>query len=94
MRHVLALLVLVPMTAWSSDAHRLSFLEQEVRNLQRQVQSLSRQLDEVRTRPDRPANPLATALPPSSATSGQWIDAAKWRRVRPGMGMQRISACV
>jgi len=85
MRYLLAaLLTLAPMTAWSSDESRLSFLEQEVRNLQRQVQSLSRQLDELRTRPDRPSPPASVAPVPSAA-SGQWIDAAKWRRVQPGM---------
>lgn len=86
MRYLLAaLLVLAPMTAWSSDESRLSFLEQEVRNLQRQVQSLSRQLEELRTRPDRPSTPPASVVPVPSAASGQWIDAAKWRRVQPGM---------
>jgi len=86
MRYLLAaLLFLAPMSAWSSDESRLSFLEQEVRNLQRQVQSLSRQLDELRTRPDRPSTPPASVVPVPSAASGHWIDAAKWRRVQPGM---------
>jgi len=86
MRYLLAaLLVLAPMSAWSSDESRLSFLEQEVRNLQRQVQSLSRQLDEVRTRPDRPSSPRASAVPAPSTSSDPWINATKWRRVQPGM---------
>jgi hypothetical protein len=80
-----ALLVLAPMSAWSSDESRLSFLEQEVRNLQRQVTALSRQIDELRTRPDRPTTGSAMAAPAPAPSSDAWIDASKWRRVQPGM---------
>jgi hypothetical protein len=81
----LLLLACMPLAALAADEGRFSFLEQEVRNLQRQVQALSRQVDELRTRPalppDRAGNTAAT--PP--ATSDTWLDAARWRRVRPGM---------
>jgi hypothetical protein len=85
---LLPFLVLPPL-AVAADEGRISFLEQEVRNLQRQVQVLTRQLDEVRTRPGRlPApSPLPGAAPDSpEITLPRWVDAKRWREVRPGMG--------
>jgi hypothetical protein len=87
MKWPLAFLI-IPLAASAADEGRLSFLEQEVRNLQRQVQVLTRQLDEMRTRPDR------LALPPpvpgensasSEAELPRWVDAKRWRQIRPGM---------
>jgi len=89
-RPVLALLLL-PMTAWSADDMRISFLEQEVRNLQRQVQALSQQMNDLQRRPDRP--PVTSSLPDRSAPSpgsDAWIDAGKWRRVHAGMGEMEV----
>lgn len=79
-------LLILPLTAAGADDGRVSFLEQEVRNLQRQVLALSRQVDELRTRPDRPA-PANAARPGAESASDpdQWIDAKKWRQLRPGM---------
>jgi hypothetical protein len=54
------------------------------------VQALSRQVDELRTQPDRlePRSfaPAGTA-PGGASTSSppRWVDASLWRRVRPGM---------
>jgi hypothetical protein len=81
-------LLLLPQMAVAADEGRISFLEQEVRNLQRQVQALTRQVDELRTRPDR--LPRAVSTPDdSSGKSGtglpQWVDARRWRQLRPGM---------
>jgi hypothetical protein len=87
-RLLLAFLIL-PLTASAADEGRLSFLEQEVRNLQRQVQSLSRELDEVRTRPVRlAAKSYATGAAPAGASAAElprWVDASRWQRIRPGM---------
>ncbi len=83
----LSLLVLgiLPLTALAADDGRVRFLEQEVRNLQRQVMSLTRRVDEL----TRPARHVAGSPPPASgeaaAPSDAWIDAARWRRLRPGM---------
>src|SRR3982751_6101334 len=78
----------VPLAASAADEGRLSFLEQEVRNLQRQVQVLTRELDEMRTRPDRLSRP-AIASGESAARSEtelpRWADAKRWRQIRPGM---------
>ncbi len=79
-------LLALPFAASAQDSGRISFLEQEVRNLQRQVMMLSRQVDEMRTRPgtvapaERPAAAAESVADPS-----QWLDAAKWKRLRPGM---------
>jgi len=82
------LVLFVPLAASAADEGRISFLEQEVRNLQRQVQILTRQVDEMRTRPDRLA-PAATVPDESTARSEtelpRWVDAKRWRQIRPGM---------
>lgn len=82
----LLLLLLLPLTASATDEGRLSFLEQEVRNLQRQVMAMSRQIDELRTRPDRPVvRSPASGEAAAAASTDQWVDAKRWRQIRPGM---------
>jgi hypothetical protein len=82
-------IVLLPLalvsTAASQDSGRISFLEQEVRNLQREIMALSRQVDELRLRPDRVAPSQRPAGTEAMAGASQWLDAAKWKRLRPGM---------
>ena len=80
--------LVLPQMASAVDEGRISFLEQEVRNLQRQVQVLTRQLDEMRARPGR-LPPVAAAQDSAPEKSGtglpRWVDAQLWRKVRPGM---------
>jgi hypothetical protein len=71
--------------AAAADDSRVSFLEQEVRNLQRQVMTLSRRVDNLDSRPSRPEARVRPALPETAAPSTRWIDAAKWKQVRAGM---------
>jgi len=81
------LLVSTQMAA-AADEGRISFLEQEVRNLQRQVQVLTRQMDEMRTHPARLPSEVSRpdAAPDKYGTSlPLWVDAGRWRRLRPGM---------
>jgi hypothetical protein len=78
-------LALLPLLANATDEGRISFLEQEVRNLQRQVQALSRQVDELGTRPDRPGAPTNMNQVAPAVVSTEWVDAAKWKRIRTGM---------
>jgi hypothetical protein len=89
MLRMLLLLLLLPLTAAAADEHRISFLEQEVRNLQRQVLSLSRQVDELK-RPGRAGGPSSPIIIESGANTGgelpAWVDAARWQKVREGMG--------
>jgi hypothetical protein len=82
-------LMLLPLTAIAADDVRITYLEQEVRNLQRQVQALTRQLDDVRTRPARlPRDASRQAASPTLAPDDdlpQWVDASAWRSLRAGM---------
>ena len=85
-RIILLMLMLAPFSAFAADDGRISFLEQEVRNLQRQVQILARQVDEMRTRPNeaglsKPA-PLGAA---PVANSYEWVNSAKWQKLHRGM---------
>jgi hypothetical protein len=74
----------------AADELRVSQLEQDVRDLQRQVQALSRQIS-------LPPSGAPTAAGASrvreaaraereSATPPVWIDATKWQKIQPGMG--------
>jgi hypothetical protein len=77
------LLAALPFAATADDL-RVSQLEQEVRRLERQVLALSRRIDEMQRpsfTPGRPAAPPVAAQPSGS----DWIDAEKWRRLKPGM---------
>jgi hypothetical protein len=88
MTRLFLVLMLMPLAAAADDV-RILYLEQEVRNLQRQVQTLSRQLDEVRTRPARPARetlrPAAKSAETLEESLPRWVDAASWRSLRAGM---------
>jgi hypothetical protein len=86
---ILAILLL---SVWLSpviaaDDFKVIKLEQDVRNLERQVRELQRQLADVqqRSRGTLEPRPDVTSDPPSASSTGQWLDAANWKRVRPGM---------
>jgi len=85
-RVLLATLALLPVASWAADDPRISFLEQEVRNLQRQMQTVTWQLDQLRNR----VEPAATASPLRAGASlpgeaPQWVDASRWKKLRRGM---------
>lgn len=81
------------MSAAAADDFKVAQLEQDVRELRRQVQQLSQQLESQRA-------PAAQVVPPRPesaprAVSGGpplWIDAAKWRRLQPGMPEMEVIA--
>jgi hypothetical protein len=66
---------------------KVSQLEADVRDMKRQVQGLSRQIEELRAQltrtGDRPT--LAPSTTPAAADPRAWIDASKWKRLRLGM---------
>ena len=85
-RILLTMLVFLALPAMAADDLKVSVLEQDVRDLKRQVQALSRQVDELR---NRPGDSTPRAAPQRESTSSdelpQWVDAAKWRLLRRGM---------
>jgi hypothetical protein len=74
-------------TAATADDFRVNYLEQEVRELKRQVLSLTQRLDQVTTRPPRPdaATPGLPVSRPSPDAQLGWVDAKKWKSLRKGM---------
>jgi hypothetical protein len=81
------LLLCAPIATLAADDLKVSQLESDVRDLKRQVQGLTRQIDELRSGLSRGGDrPKAVPAPstPVSSTDG-WLDAAKWQRMRPGM---------
>jgi hypothetical protein len=93
MKRCLILVLLgAALSARAADDPRVSFLEQEVRNLHRQVDALSRQVDDLRMRPDRPRGVGAPAAKAPPASSTQWVDAARWQKIRPGMSELEVVA--
>ena len=82
-----AILLWAPIAALAADDLKVSQLEADVRDLKRQVQGLSRQLEELRAQLPRAADrpTPAPSTTPAAADPGAWIDASKWKRLRPGM---------
>lgn len=80
--------------AAAQDDYKLIKLEQDVRSLERQVQDLSRQLRDAQTQiaqlGGRPAARTDRTAPAATATSAQWLDAAKWDRLREGMTEMQV----
>ncbi len=86
----LLLLLCMPAMALAADDARVTRLEQDVRTLRRELQVLSRQIDELRLQTTRPGvdgrpPPPALLLDTPSSAGAAWLDAAKWKRLRPGM---------
>ena len=87
-----ALLLLAPF-AVAADDLRIAQMEQDIRDLKRQVQTLTRQIEELRRLQATPGvrrvpSPSSTASAPSD-----WVDLSKWNRLRPGMSeMEVLSA--
>jgi hypothetical protein len=92
-RALLAVLALgAPVAATAADDLKVIRLEQDVRDLQRQVGTLTQQLAQLRSQLARPAGLPAPAPAPGAAVASgaapardQWVDAAKWDRVKPGI---------
>ena len=95
---LMSMLLLFPLVAAAQDSPKLARLEQDVLQLQREVLILSQLVNQLRTRADAPAAPIAPPLPtpPSSAAPAStsadriantslWVDASRWRSLRLGM---------
>ncbi|MFO1502812.1 MAG: hypothetical protein U1F39_03235 [Steroidobacteraceae bacterium] len=95
----LALLVVLGIMApvcTAADDFRVSQLEQDVRDLQRQVQALSRELEAQRgavpptARREPPRTPQAAATPVTALP--MWVDAVRWQRLKTGMNELEVLA--
>jgi len=86
MAWLLRILLCLPVAALAADDARVLRLEQDVRTLQRDLQNLSRQVDQLRLQSTRPGSDGRLPPPPPPVTdSSGWLDAAKWKKLRPGM---------
>lgn len=82
-----AILGCAPMVILAADDLKISQLEQDVRNLQRQVQAQAQQLDELRLKLAQPDPPRSFPAPSTVAAPAtlQWVDASRWQQMRTGM---------
>jgi outer membrane murein-binding lipoprotein Lpp len=87
-RFLLAALALwAPVCAMAADDPKVAQLEQDVRDLQRQVLAQSQQLNELRMRlSQQPASQVRLPSSPAATTNTDlWLDASRWQRLRVGM---------
>ena len=85
---LLVVLVSFIAAAAEDDTYRLMKVEQDVRNLERQVRTLTRELDGLRQQQSRAGdyNPSArSSSAPAAASSTAWLEAPRWERIRTGM---------
>lgn len=75
------------LAAAAADDYKLTQLEQDVRDLQRQVRALTQQIEQQRAQPAVTAGVPGPRSAPQAAASAApvWVDAARWRRLMPGM---------
>jgi hypothetical protein len=86
MRRAWALLLLLPALSPAADDARVTRLEQDLRTLQRDLLNLSRQIDQLRLQATRPtADGRQPPPPPPPADTSGWLDAGKWKKLKPGM---------
>ena len=77
------LLALAPFAATADDL-RVAQMEQDIRDLKRQVQTLTRQIEEMRrVQPNQGVSSAPSS--PAIASSTAWVDLSKWNRLRTGM---------
>lgn len=87
-----ALLLLTPF-AVAADDLRITQMEQDIRDLKRQVQTLTRQIEELRRMPASPGVGREPSPSPNASASTAWVDLGRWNRLRPGMSeMEVLSA--
>ena len=78
------LLLLASSAASAADDLTVMRLAQDVRDLQRQVLGLTRQVEELQRRPTPGVRTERAFAPPATASAAEWVDAAKWNRLKSG----------
>ena len=81
----LVLLLLVAWPAAAQEDFRVMKLEQDVRNLERIVQDLGRQISDVKLQMAIATGPTSSRPPAAASTAEAWLHADNWKRVQPGM---------
>lgn len=90
-----ALLLLAPVAAGAADSIEISRVQQDIRDLKRDVEALTRRMDELRVQLARPGDtPVRATAPPVAGGTGAWVDAAKWRQVKVGMSELEVIAAL
>lgn len=83
---IFAGLMSASLAAAAADDYKVTQLEQDVRDLQRQVRALTQQIEQQRAPPAVTAGaPVSRPAPQAAAAAPLWVDAARWRRLMPGM---------
>jgi hypothetical protein len=74
-------------TGAAADDFKVIKLEQDMRNLERQVQGLTREVADLRARlaRSREQRTLSRAAGQPAPSSFDWLSAENWDRVRPGV---------
>lgn len=72
-------------SAFAAEDFRVMKLEQDMRNLERHVQTLQRQMSDLQQRSQRSTPTIRFPDPSETRTDDKWLSAAAWQRVKPGM---------
>src|SRR5688500_5895833 len=72
-------------SALAADSNRIIALEQDVRNLERLVASLEREVRGLRQQRSSGLPGLNESNDQQGPSSDAWVDAAKWRKIRLGV---------
>jgi outer membrane murein-binding lipoprotein Lpp len=92
---VAATMLGAPIAAIAANDLKVSQLEQDVRDLQRQVRAQSQQIEALRAQLLQPADRPVTSTSPTIATPGPvtWLEASRWQQLQAGMSeLQVISS--
>ena len=84
-KYAAALLILTCLPAAAADDFKVIKLEQDMRNIERQIQDLARQVNDLQQRISHSGDRQIYAPAAQAAPSSQWLNAANWKRVHPGM---------
>ena len=76
--------VLLGSSAFAADSNRIIALEQDVRNLERVVATLEREVRELRQQRSSGLPSLNSSSDQHEPPSDTWVDAAKWKKLRLG----------
>jgi outer membrane murein-binding lipoprotein Lpp len=96
---LILLLCIAPVAADAADDIKISQLEQDVRNLQRELGRMSQQLEQLRSQltalGDRVPRPLPVmpgqpSADPAPAGAALWLDASRWQQVKVGMSELQV----